>query len=64
MPAAVVSRPHREIKRTLEIANVKKRIAGIGSHEVSGAPEELATFIKKEIATWAKVMKTAGIRTD
>ena len=63
-PAAVVSRLHREITRTLEIADVKKRIAGVGAHEVGGTPEELAAFIKKEIATWAKVVKTAGIRTD
>lgn len=63
-PAAVVSRLHREIVRTLEIAEVKKRIAGVGAHEVGGTPEELAVFIKKEIAMWAKVVKTAGIRAD
>jgi tripartite-type tricarboxylate transporter receptor subunit TctC len=63
-PAAVISRLHREIVRTLEIAEVKKRISGVGAHAVGGTPEELAAFVKKEIATWAKVVKTAGIRAD
>ncbi len=63
-PAAVVSRLHRELVRALELADVKKRIAGVGAHAVGGTPEELAAFIKKEITTWAKVVKSAGIRAD
>lgn len=63
-PAAVIARLHREIVRVLEIADVRKRIAGVGAHAVGGTPDELAAFIKKEIAMWGKVVKTAGIRAD
>ncbi len=63
-PAAVIARLQREIVRVLGIADVKTRIAGVGAHAVGGTPDELAAFIKKEIVTWARVVKTAGIRVD
>ena len=63
-PAAIITKLNRDIARTLEIPEVKKRIAGVGAQTVGGTPEELAAFIKKEIAMWAKVVKAAGIRAD
>ena len=63
-PAAIIAKLNREIARTLDIPEVKKRIAGVGAQTVGGTPEELAAFIKKEIAMWAKVVKAAGIRAD
>ena len=63
-PAAIIAKLNREIARTLDIPEVKKRIAGVGAQTVGGTPEELAAFIKKEIAMWARVVKAAGIRAD
>lgn len=63
-PAAIITRLNREISRTLDIPDVKKRIAGVGAQTAGGTPEELAAFIRKEIAMWAKVVKSAGIRAD
>jgi tripartite-type tricarboxylate transporter receptor subunit TctC len=63
-PAAIIAKLNREIARTLDIPEVKKRIAGVGAQTVGGTPEELAAFIKKEIAMWAKVVKAASIRAD
>ena len=63
-PNAVISRLHQEIVKTLAVPEVKERVAGVGAHAVGSTPEELATFIKKELATWSKVIKTAGIRID
>jgi tripartite-type tricarboxylate transporter receptor subunit TctC len=63
-PGAVIKRLHQEIVKTLALPDVKERIAGVGAHAVGSTPEELAAFIKKELATWSKVIKTAGIRID
>lgn len=63
-PGAIIKRLHQEIVKTLALPDVKERIAGVGAHAVGSTPEELAAFIKKEFATWAKVIKTAGIRID
>ncbi len=62
--AAVISRLHREIVNTLARPDVKERIAGAGAHSVGSTPEELAAHIKKEMARWSTVIKTAGIRID
>ena len=63
-PAAVISRLHQEIINTLRLPDVKERIASVGAQPVGGTPEELGVFIKKELATWSKVVNAAGIRID
>lgn len=63
-PGAVIGRLHQEIVKVLAIPEVKERIEGVGAHAVGSTPGELAAFIKKEFATWSKVIKQAGIRID
>ena len=63
-PAAVISRLHQEIVRSLAQPEMKARIASVGAREVGSTPEELALHIKKELAIWEKVVKAAGIRVD
>ena len=63
-PNAAISRLHQELARNLALPEVKERILGVGAHAVGGTPGELAAHIKKELATWSKVIKTAGIRID
>jgi tripartite-type tricarboxylate transporter receptor subunit TctC len=63
-PASVVNRLYQEIANTLVLPEMKERISGVGAHVVGGSPNELALFIKKELETWSKVVRTAGIRLD
>ena len=35
-----------------------------GAKFTAKTPDEFGTFVKAEIAKWAKVVKTAGIRVD
>lgn len=63
-PSAVIGKLHQEIVRILAIPEVKERVEGVGAHVVGSTPEELAAFIKKELATWSKVVKQAGIHID
>jgi tripartite-type tricarboxylate transporter receptor subunit TctC len=63
-PATIINRLHQEIAKTLAFPDVRERISGVGAHVVGGSPEELAAFIRKELSTWSKVVKTAGIRID
>jgi len=63
-PQAVVSRLHQAIAKSLSIPEVKERILGLGADPVGSSPEEFAAFIKKEIATWSKVIKEVGITIE
>ena len=63
-PAPVISRLHQEIVKALAVPEVRERIVGVGAQPVGSTPDELAAHIRKELATWAKVVKAAGVRVD
>jgi tripartite-type tricarboxylate transporter receptor subunit TctC len=63
-PAAVITRLHQEIVKALAVPEVRERIVGVGAQPVGSTPAELAAHIKKELATWSKVVKAAGVRVD
>jgi len=63
-PSAIVSRVHREVARALQEQTVRERLAAVGIDTVVSTPEEFGAFIGAEIATWKKVVETAGVRID
>ncbi|MEO7725713.1 MAG: tripartite tricarboxylate transporter substrate binding protein [Burkholderiales bacterium] len=63
-PPAVIARLNQAIVKSLAIPEVKERILGLGADPVGSTPEEFATFIKKEMATWSKVIKEVGITIE
>ena len=63
-PPAIISRLHQAFAKALSIPDVKERIVGLGADPVGSSPEEFAAFIKKEIATWSKVIKEVGITVE
>ncbi|MEK7876133.1 MAG: tripartite tricarboxylate transporter substrate binding protein [Pseudomonadota bacterium] len=63
-PPAVIGRLHQALAKVLSIPEVKERIVGLGMDPVGNSPEEFAAFIKKEIASWSKVIKEVGITIE
>ncbi len=63
-PPAVIARLHQAFAKSLAIPEVKERIVSLGADPVGSSPEEFAAFIKKEIATWSKVIKEVGITIE
>ncbi len=63
-PPAIIARLHQAIVKSLAIPEVKERILGLGADPVGSTPEEFAAFIRKEIATWSKVIKEVGITIE
>jgi tripartite-type tricarboxylate transporter receptor subunit TctC len=63
-PGAIVGRLHQEIVKVLERPDVKERLAVNGARPVGSTPAEFEAFIKREMATWSKVIRTAGIRIE
>ena len=64
VPKEIASRLHTEIVRIVNTAEVKERLAGMGTDVVSNTPEQFAAYIKSEIAKWAKVIKDTGVKLD
>jgi tripartite-type tricarboxylate transporter receptor subunit TctC len=63
-PPAVIDRLHQALVKALSIPEVKERIVGLGADPVGNSPDEFAAFIKKEFATWSKVIKEVGISIE
>ena len=63
-PSAVIDRLHRAFAKALSIPEVRERMIGLGADPVGSSPAEFSAFIKKEIATWAKVIKEVGITVE
>ena len=64
MPRPVVAKLNAEVVRILRAPEVKKIFEHEGAEPVGNTPEEFGAVIKSEIAKWAKVIKTAGIKAE
>jgi tripartite-type tricarboxylate transporter receptor subunit TctC len=64
IPKDIVARLNAEINSALMSPALKEKFAGLGLEPAGGTPEEFDTFIKKEAAKWADVVKRAGVRVD
>lgn len=63
-PLPIVRRLNQEVAKALAAPDMKERLAADGIEPGGGAPEEFALMIQTEIATWSKVIKSAGIKAE
>jgi tripartite-type tricarboxylate transporter receptor subunit TctC len=61
-PRDVRARLNAEVKRALDLPDVKQRFADLGMTAEDSTPESLDAYIKSEIAKWTRVIKEADIR--
>ncbi len=63
-PGPVIQRLNRAIVESVKAPDFTERLAGVGAHAVGSTPAEFADYIKKELATWSRVIKATGIRIE
>ena len=63
-PEAVIAKLHAEVSRVLRAPDVLERFAAQGIDVIGGSSAEFAAFIRQDVAKYAKLVKTAGIRID
>jgi tripartite-type tricarboxylate transporter receptor subunit TctC len=64
VPKAVVAKLNADLVKTLNLPDVKDRMAQQGADPAPTTPEQFAAFQKSEVAKWAQVVKTSGARAD
>ena len=65
VPRDIVTKLNQDIGRILQMPDVLERISQQGSAEiVGGSPEQYGTFVRAEIAKWAKVVRESGAKAD
>jgi len=63
-PAAIVAKWNRELNELLKEADVKDVIAKQGLVPEGGTSEALGARVKRELASWTRVVKAAKIKAD
>jgi tripartite-type tricarboxylate transporter receptor subunit TctC len=63
-PRPVVDRLNAEIHKALSTTEMKKRFADFGAEAAPTTPEAFTGLIESEIASWTKVVKSAGIKPE
>jgi tripartite-type tricarboxylate transporter receptor subunit TctC len=63
-PKRIVDQLNRQIASILQLPDTKKRLAALGFDAVENTPEQFTTYIRVEVAKWAKVIKESGARAD
>jgi tripartite-type tricarboxylate transporter receptor subunit TctC len=63
-PREIVNRLSQETDKVLASAEIRSRFDTLGIFPGGGTPEQAAKFLADEIARWAKVIKTAGVKAD
>jgi tripartite-type tricarboxylate transporter receptor subunit TctC len=60
-PREVIAKVNRDVTRILAQPDIKARGVTLGYRFIGGSPDELASFLKNEIAKWAEVAKRANL---
>jgi tripartite-type tricarboxylate transporter receptor subunit TctC len=60
-PEAIINKVAAALQTTLELPEVKARIAQLGGDIQKGGPEAAQNFIRQQLSLWAKVVKARNI---
>ena len=61
-PADILARLHAALTQVLNRADVKSRLNATDLTAAPSTPEQLARFLRAEIAKWGKVVEASGMR--
>ena len=61
-PQPVVAKLHAETVKALNLPAVKDQLTKLAVDVIGSTPEQFASLIREELATWAKVIKAAGLK--
>jgi tripartite-type tricarboxylate transporter receptor subunit TctC len=60
-PKGSIAKLHAEIVRILELPEIKERLAKEGATVIASTPDEFMAFLKKEMATNARIVQVSGM---
>jgi len=63
-PKEIVQRVSTETGKIVHSPDMKSRFEQLGIEAVGNTPEQAAAFLNDEIAKWAKVINTAGVKAE
>ncbi len=64
LPRPIVERVNGELNKALKAKDMEEKLAADGVSPAGGTPEQFGAIIKRDIETWAKVVKQAGVKAE
>jgi tripartite-type tricarboxylate transporter receptor subunit TctC len=63
-PAPMIARMQQELARVVQLPEIRARLIEQTADPVASSPEELGKVVKRELAKWAEVVRSAHIKAD
>ena len=63
-PRPIIDRLAQETAKAINQSDIKERFNQIGIEPAGGSPDQAAKFLDAEVAKWAKVITTAGVKPE
>src|SRR3954447_15101326 len=63
-PRDIVNRMASEVAKAVASQDIQKKFEALGIEPVGNTPEQAKQFLDAEIAKWAKVINTAGVKAE
>lgn len=63
-PVAIIQKWHKEIADAVNSAEYKEKLAALDLQPRASSGQELASYLKTDLAKWAKVVREAGIKPE
>jgi tripartite-type tricarboxylate transporter receptor subunit TctC len=63
-PVAIVARMHTDVARVVHLPEVKQKFYEQTADAVGSSPEELDQVVKRELKSWAAMIRDAGIKPE
>lgn len=63
-PRAAIDRINQEVRKVLEMPDVRERMRGLASEPSPGTPEELGDFVRAEMRRFQKLITENNIKAD
>ena len=63
-PKPLIDKFHADIVKVMQDPDVKRKFADLGVEAVSSSPEQFVSFMRADVAKYAKLIKEAGIKIE
>jgi tripartite-type tricarboxylate transporter receptor subunit TctC len=60
-PADIIGRLNKEVIRIMGMPDIREKLGAIDFEIATSTPADFGAYIKKEVAQWGQVIKTAGV---
>jgi tripartite-type tricarboxylate transporter receptor subunit TctC len=63
-PREIIMRLNAAVNKAVQMPDVREKFVAQGAETLSGSPEQVAAYVKSEVAKWAKVVKASGAKVE